>query len=123
MDITVINIADIAPYEGPNTIPGIRFRGVRAALGVSAWGMNVIEIDPGIAAYPEHDHAADRQEEVYLVLDGAATLHVGQAPRPVAVGDLVHVPAGTTRKFTTHDSSVRLLAIGAVPGEAFVPRM
>lgn len=123
MDITSTNITDIAPYEGPNAISGIRFRPVRAALGVTAWGMNAIEIDAGVGAYPQHDHAEDRQEEVYLVLDGSATLHVGDRELTVVRGDFVHVPAEATRRFTTDDTRVTLLAIGGVPGEAFVPRM
>ena len=41
----------------------------RAELGVSAFGMQVIKMPPDYDEYPEHDHAADGQEEVYLALD------------------------------------------------------
>ena len=33
-DIVALNIDDIAPYEGPHAIPGVRFRAARAAVGV-----------------------------------------------------------------------------------------
>lgn len=118
-DITVKHVTDIAAYEGPNTIPGIRFRPARAALGVTAWGMNVIELAPNVSAYPEHDHEGDGQEEVYVVLEGSATLHAGDHTQPVRVGDFVWVPPAVTRKFVTTSEGVRLLAIGATPGKAY----
>lgn len=118
-DITVKNVTDIAAYTGPNEIPGIRFRPARAALGVSAWGMNVIEIDPHTTGYPEHDHQHDGQEEVYVVLEGQAVLHAGGETRTVVAGDFVRVPPAVVRSFVTEASGVRLLAIGATPGQAY----
>ncbi len=61
-------IGDIPHYQGPNAIRGIRFHTAGRDLGVTAWGMNVIDIEAGCTAYPEHDHAKDGQEEVYVVL-------------------------------------------------------
>lgn len=118
-DTVVKNVTDIAPYEGPNQIAGIRFRPARRALGVTAWGMNVIELDPHCEAYPEHDHAHDGQEEVYVVLEGSAELHADGATTQVRQGDLVCVPPSVTRKFVTRDATVRLLAIGGTPGQAY----
>src|SRR5262249_21173997 len=66
IDVLVKKLTEIAPYAGPNAIAGIRFRPAARELGVSAWGMNVIEIDAGCEAYPEHDHVRDGQEEVYV---------------------------------------------------------
>ena len=44
---------------------------VRAELGVTAFGLQVVDLpaDSGDLAH-EHDHAHDGQEEVYLLLDG-----------------------------------------------------
>ena len=45
----------------------------------SAWrafGMQVIDMPPGYADYPEHDHAETGQEEVYVVLRGSAEMDV-----------------------------------------------
>jgi hypothetical protein len=55
-DLTLKRIEEIAAYSGPDAVPGIRFRPAARALGVTAWGMNVLEVDPGCARYPEHDH-------------------------------------------------------------------
>jgi mannose-6-phosphate isomerase-like protein (cupin superfamily) len=122
MPATIKNINDVAPYSGAHAIAGVRFRPVRAALGITAWGMSVIELDAHCTAYPEHDHAKDGQEEVYLVLDGAATFVAGGEERAVSRGDLVHVPPDVKRKFITTDSPVSLLALGNTPGKAYVVR-
>ena len=54
------------------------YRRVRAGLGVSSFGLAVMDLPPGFTQYPEHDHGADGQEEVYTVLVGNATLTVGR---------------------------------------------
>lgn len=125
MPITIKHITDIAPHEGPHTIPGIRFRPARQALGVSAWGMNVIEFEPACSGYPAHDHRHDGQEEVYVVLTGDLTLVAEGVEHSLRQGDLVRVPPELTRQFISRQSGARLLALGATPGQAFTtdPRM
>lgn len=122
MSIQTFDIAAIAPYSGPHAIPGIRFRPVRAALGVTSWGMNVIEIDPGADGYPEHDHREDGQEEVYLVLDGSATLVLEDEELTLHRGQLVRLPPERRRGFRS-DEGVVLLALGATPGKVFEAKM
>ncbi|MNC90064.1 Cupin domain protein [compost metagenome] len=95
---------------------------MRSALGVSAWGMNVLELDPGCTGYPEHDHEKDGQEEVYVVLDGALTLQAAGEERTLGRGDFVRVGPETRRKFVTGSSGATLLAIGATPGKAYEAR-
>ncbi len=119
MTITISAISDIEAYRGPNEIEGIRFRPARAALGVSAWGMNVIELDPNCTGYPEHDHAEDGQEEVYVVLEGEAELQVGEERHTLRRGQMVRLPADVRRKWVTHNHSVALLALGGTPGQAY----
>lgn len=121
-DITVKSIDEVEPYAGKNAIPGIRFRTMRSALGVSAWGMNVLELDPGCTGYPEHDHEKDGQEEVYVVLEGMITLQIGDAEHTLGKGSFVRVAPQTKRKFVTKESGATLLAIGATPGRAYVAR-
>lgn len=120
-ELNIKTLAEIAPYEGEHAIPGIRFRPARAALGVSAWGMNVIEIDPHNEGYPEHDHVQDGQEEVYFVVEGAATLVVGEETVALRTGTFVRVPPELRRKFVTGDEPVVLLIVGATPGQAYEP--
>jgi mannose-6-phosphate isomerase-like protein (cupin superfamily) len=121
-DVTVKKSTEIDHYKGPNAIAGIRFRGAGRELGVTAWGMNVIDIDAGCTAYPEHDHLKDGQEEVYVLLGGSATLHAGGEEWPLEAGTLVRVGPDTKRKFIPGPDGVTLLALGATPGKAYEPR-
>ncbi|NVB43155.1 cupin domain-containing protein [Pseudenhygromyxa sp. WMMC2535] len=120
-DIRVKAIEEIEPYTGEYALPGIRFRYAGKALEVSAWGMNVIELDPNIDAYPEHDHASDGQEEVYVVLRGSARIVVGETSTTVHAGDMIRVGPSARRKFVTEDEGVSLLALGGTPGKAYTP--
>lgn len=122
-DITVKKIEEIAAYSGPHEIPGIRFRHAREALGVSAWGMNVLELDPGCAGYPEHDHASDGQEEVYVVLRGSVVLQADGAEHVLSQGDFVRVAAHLKRKLVTREEGATLLALGGTPGKPYAPSM
>ncbi|MBC8072664.1 MAG: cupin domain-containing protein [Deltaproteobacteria bacterium] len=122
-DITVKSIEEIAAYAGEHAIPGIRFRPAREALGVSSWGMNVLELDAHCTSYPEHDHASDSHEEVYLVLRGSVTLHAGGVVRTLGQGDFVRVGAATKRKFVTLEHGVVLLALGGTPGQPYAAAM
>lgn len=119
-DILVHELDELPYYQGEHAIPGIRFRSAGRLLGVSAWGMNVLEIEAGCTGYPAHDHVADGQEEAYVVLRGSAVLHTEQGTSPMPTGSLVRVPPEVRRWFTT-DTGVWLLAIGATPGQAYDP--
>ncbi|MEL6184115.1 MAG: cupin domain-containing protein [Myxococcota bacterium] len=118
-----VHIDGIDAYEGPHAIPGIRFRAARQALGVTSWGMNVLDLDPHTEGHPEHDHAGDGQEEVYFVIEGAAVLRLGERELVLKRGDFVRVAPEETRKLVTRDSGARILALGATPGRAFEPKM
>jgi quercetin dioxygenase-like cupin family protein len=58
----------------------------RRSLGVSSFGMNLVEIPPG-EQIPEHDEAERDHEEVFVVLSGTPTL--------VVDGREVEAPEGT----------------------------
>jgi uncharacterized cupin superfamily protein len=120
-NILATSITDIEPYSGEHAIPGIRFRPAREALTVTAWGMNIIEFDPGCEGYPQHDHTSDGQEEVYFVLDGALVLQTDGGERSLSRGDIVRVPPALKRKFITRDSGATLLVVGNTPGKAYEP--
>ncbi len=121
MPVVVRSISAIEHYQGDHAIPGIRFRPAKQAMDVTAWGMNVIELDAGCEGYPEHDHGHDGQEEVYVVLEGSAVLVAEGAEHPAGAGDMVRVPPEVTRKWVTREQPVRLLALGATPGVAYAP--
>jgi uncharacterized cupin superfamily protein len=125
MSIITQNVRDLAPYQGDHAIPGIRFRAARQALGISAWGMNVLELDPGCDGYPEHDHRHDGQEELYVVLEGSLVLVAEGTERTLVRGDLARVPPDVRRKLVTRSEGATVLALGGTPGQAYAvdPRL
>jgi quercetin dioxygenase-like cupin family protein len=92
---------------------------VRAGLGVTSFGMQVFDLPANLDAYPEHDHSDDGQEEVYTVLEGAATLKVDGEEHELRPGVFARVGPGQTRKLMTGDQPARVLALGGTPGVAF----
>ena len=112
-DVTVKRLDEFeAVYHGG-------MRRVRAGLGVTSFGMQVIELPPHADMYPEHDHAHDDQEEVYTVLHGETTLHVGDDVYDLVPGVFVRIGPQERRKFVTGDQGARILALGATPGKTY----
>jgi quercetin dioxygenase-like cupin family protein len=96
-------------------------RRVRAGLGVSSFGIQVIELPPNFEHYPEHDHTHDEQEEVYTVLSGRVKLQAGGEAYELEPGTFARVGPGEKRKLVSGDERVRILAIGGVPGAVYSP--
>jgi hypothetical protein len=100
------------------------FLRVRAGLGVSAFGLAVMELPANYSGYPEHDQKHDFQEEVYTALSGSATLRIGgEGGEEIALepGVWVRVGMDEKRKIITGDQPVRVLAAGGSPGRAYAP--
>ena len=114
-DVTVKRLEEFEAIFGGG------FRRVRAGLGVSSFGLAVMDFPPGFSQYPEHDHGPDGQEEVYAVLDGKATLTVGGEDYELEPGVFARVGPQEARKISTGDEGARVLAIGASPGKIYEP--
>jgi mannose-6-phosphate isomerase-like protein (cupin superfamily) len=91
----------------------------RAELGVSAFGMQVIQMPPDYGDYPEHDHADSGQEEVFLALSGAGWMDVEGERVDLDPETIVRVGAGAKRKIYAGPQGIRVLAIGGAPGEVY----
>jgi uncharacterized cupin superfamily protein len=84
----VANVDALA--EGPG------FRKVRRALGVTAFGVNAIELPPG---YETGRHYHDEQEELYFVHRGRIEMSFGDGSSHVlGPGGVARVDAATVRK-------------------------
>jgi uncharacterized cupin superfamily protein len=97
------------------------FRRVRAGLGVTSFGLAVMDLPANYADYPEHDQAHDHQEEVYTALSGRATIHVGGEEYTLEPGVWIRVGEAEKRKIVTGEERARVLAIGGSPGRVYVP--
>jgi mannose-6-phosphate isomerase-like protein (cupin superfamily) len=98
------------------------FKKARAELGVSSFGVQVIDMPPNADQYPEHDHAEDGQEEVYLPLRGGGEIEIEGERHELDTGTLVRVGPGVKRKLWPGAEGMRVLAIGGVPGQAYQVR-
>ncbi len=90
-----------------------------AELDIRSFGMQVLDFPAGFSDYPEHDHAEDRHEEVYVVLRGGADFIIDGEAVTISQGDLLKVDATSRRKLQPGQDGVRILAIGCTPGASY----
>jgi mannose-6-phosphate isomerase-like protein (cupin superfamily) len=112
-DYTVKRFDEMEPILG-----GV-FRRARASLGASAFGMQVLQMPAGADFYPNHDHAHDGQEEVYVVLGGSADFDIDGERVHVEPETAVRVAPRTKRQIHPGPEGVRILAVGGVPGGTY----
>ena len=100
-----------------------RFVTLRRDLGVSTFGMNQLVLRPGQRG---RIHRHERQEEVYLVLEGTLTLLVEGEERDLGEGELIRVAPELRRQLVNRGPGrVVILALGGEgehhgrDGEAF----
>jgi mannose-6-phosphate isomerase-like protein (cupin superfamily) len=92
---------------------------VRAELGVTAFGMQVVQMPPDFNDYPDHDHAESGQEEVFAVLAGSGWMEVDGERVEMDSETLVRVAPGAKRKVHSGPEGIRMLVVGGCPGEAY----
>jgi mannose-6-phosphate isomerase-like protein (cupin superfamily) len=95
---------------------------VRAALGITAFGVQVVDLpaDSGELA-PEHDHRHDGQEELYLLLSGSGELVVPDGVVTLDRETFVRLGPRVRRRLRSGPDGARILMIGAVPGRPYTP--
>ena len=100
---------------------GGAFKRARAELGVTSFGLQILDLPPNFDQYPDHDHTHDGQEEVYVTLRGSGEMEIDGQRHPLDPDTIVRVGAGTSRKVWPGPDGIRFLAIGGVPGGQFTP--
>lgn len=109
----------VARIDELDAIYGGGFKRARSALGVTSFGLQVVDLPPDSDAYPAHDHASDGQEEVYATLRGSGEIEIDGRRHPLDCDHLVSVKAGTMRKVYSGADGLRLLVAGGTPGAAY----
>jgi uncharacterized cupin superfamily protein len=102
---------------------GERFVSLRRALGVTSFGINQLVLEPGQRG---RIHRHERQEEVYLVLEGTLSLVVEGEETTLGSGELARVAPAVRRQLVNRGPGrVVLIALGGEgahagrDGEAF----
>jgi mannose-6-phosphate isomerase-like protein (cupin superfamily) len=102
---TKANYRDVDSIGG-----GMHF--LRDVLGCEELGITVLEADPGWEG-KEHHHREGGHEEVYLLLEGGATLVVDGEETDLEPGDAVRVSPEATRQLYNGDEESLLVVAGA----------
>ena len=93
---------------------GFGFRKVRRALGITAFGVNVVVYPPH---YEGFHHYHDTQDELYFVHSGRARVEVEGEVRELGPGGMVHVESTTPRRLSNAgDEPLVMLVVGGKGG-------
>jgi hypothetical protein len=119
-------MADVsaATFDEMEPMLGGVARRARATLGVTCVGMQVFTLPPSWDGYPEHNHDTNaidpNQEEVYIPVEGSATLVADGERIELKPGMMVRVGVDQKRKIVPGSDGVRFIALGGTPG-TFAP--
>jgi tetratricopeptide (TPR) repeat protein len=103
----------------------VPMRPVRHNLGITAFGVNAFTgHEAGDRIINEHDEAdvADGDEELYVVLSGRAVFELDGDRIAAPEGTFVFVPPEVKRTAFAEEPGTTLVAVGATPGNPYVPR-
>jgi uncharacterized cupin superfamily protein len=93
----------------------------RRSLGLSAFGINLVDIRPG-GQIPEHDETGRDQEEVFVVLSGEATIVIDGHEHDLAEGTFARLDPELTRTVVNRGvRPVRLLIASAPRTSGYEP--
>lgn len=102
MSYALENYEDVEPVGG-----GLHF--LRDALDCSNLGISVLECEADWSGKP-HDHDDDGQEEVYVLVEGAATVTVDDETVSMSAGDALRVDPESTRRIDAETACLFVVA-------------
>ncbi|WP_135534949.1 MULTISPECIES: cupin domain-containing protein [Halostella] len=100
-----------ANYEDVESVGG-GLHMLRDSLDCENLGVSVLECDPGWEGKP-HDHADDGHEEVYVLVEGEATVSVDGESVDMSPGDAVRLPPDAERQIENGDAESTFVLAGA----------
>lgn len=123
--VTQLDELEPAPRIAPGgTDDGRQRFDVRRHLGITAFGISAFRAPPGVVVIGEHDETPlgeAGQEELYLVVSGAATFEIDGEVFEAPTGALVQVQPAAKRKATATEEGTTILVVGGTPGKAYEP--
>lgn len=93
---------------------------VRPALGISAFGVNLMTLPPRYET-EAHDERDSGQEELYIALSGSGAVVVDGGRTRLALDSerAVRVGPQTSRTLVSGPDGMRVLIVGAIPGRPY----
>jgi quercetin dioxygenase-like cupin family protein len=93
----------------------------RKALGTSAFGFNLVEIEPG-GQMPEHDEGESGQVELYVILEGDGVLRIEGEDHLAPAGTFASIEPPASRTILNRSGGrVTAMLIGVHPGGDYSP--
>ena len=106
MGSQVVHASDVEAKHGV-------FKPLTAELGVAGFKLNQLELPAGQSG-PEHDHAANGEEEVYAVIGGGGILRMDGEEIELKPGHFVYCPPNARRQMIAGDEGLMWIGIGSV---------
>lgn len=123
--VTRLDELEPAPRIAPGGTDDGRERfDVRRRLGITSFGISAFRAPSGVDVIREHDETLlgeAGQEELYLVLEGAATFVIDGEVVEAPTGSLVQVRPTAKRKAAATADGTTILVVGGTPGKAYEP--
>ncbi len=97
---------------------------VRRILDITAFGVSAFSAPRGGLVISEHDETLlgeAGQEELYIVVNGAATFEIDGESVEAPTGALVNVQPTAKRKATATEDGTTILVVGGTPGKPYEP--
>jgi len=95
---------------------------VRRRFEITSFGVQAFRAPEGVEVVREHNETflgEDGQEELYVVVNGAATFEIDGETIEAPAGSLVKVRPAAQRKATAKDDGTTILVVGSTPGKAY----
>jgi quercetin dioxygenase-like cupin family protein len=103
------DVEDQAPKFGLS--PNLESRFARVPLELEESGLSYFKVAPGFRVPFGHVH--ERQEEVYLVVSGAARVKLDDEVIELGQWDVLRIPPNTWRGFEAGPDGAEIVAFGA----------
>jgi quercetin dioxygenase-like cupin family protein len=117
-DYTIKHRDEFESMEGSG---GATWKLARKALGTAAFGYNLVEIAPG-GEIPEHDENESGQVELYIVLEGEATMRLDGEDHSAPAGTFASIEPPAKRTILNRsDAPVLAMLIGVQPEGGYGP--
>ena len=87
---------------------------VRRSLGITAFGVNLVDIPPG-EGIPEHNETDRDQEELFVVLSGSALLVIDGERIPAPAGTMARLDPEPRRTVVNEGDEVASVLIVSAP--------
>ncbi len=118
-DFAAVPIEGSGAFRG--VLDGVTLYPLGGALGVSAFGMAVIDMADrhGDSSYPKHKHDRDEQTEVYVVAAGSGWVVIDDERVDVKESEMVAIAPHATRQWFAGSNGLRLIALGAPTGQPY----